>query len=218
MNAVQQCAGNVPAGIRRLIKDLTEPQLDWRAMLEMQIQSVLKDDYTFQRPSRRSWHTGCILPGLNYKQKLAISCAIDLSGSISDKQAQDFLSETKGIMTCYEDFELIVWTFDTKVYNPAIFTPDNQDDIYKYTPKGGGGTMFESNWEFMKDPKKYGFGHLFEEPIVPLKFIMFTDGLPNATWGDPNYCSTLFIIHNNQHIKAPFGTTAYYTEKSKGRK
>lgn len=215
LNAVQQCgAGNVPAGIRRLIKDLTEPQLDWRALLEMQIQSVLKDDYTFDRPSRRSWHTGCILPGLKFKQKLAISCAIDLSGSISDKQAQDFLSETKGIMTCYEDFELIVWTFDTKVYNPVIFTPDNVDDIYNYKPKGGGGTMFECNWEFMKDPIGHGYGDIFGEPITPLKFVMFTDGLPNSTWGDPNYCSTLFIVHGDRHIKAPFGTTAYYTEKA----
>mgnify|MGYP000647868222 CR=1 FL=1 len=46
-------AGNTPAGIQRLIKQLTEPKMNWRELLRQQIQSTIKSDYTFARPSRK---------------------------------------------------------------------------------------------------------------------------------------------------------------------
>ena len=49
---------------------------------------------------------------------------------------------------------------------------------------GGGGTEFDCCWNYMKD-----------EGIVPQKFVMFTDGYPWDSWGDENYCDTLFIVH-----------------------
>jgi len=41
---------------------------------------------------------------------------------------------------------------------------------------------------------------------------MFTDGEPWKSWGDENYCDTLFIINNsyNKEIVPPFGSYAYY--------
>ena len=41
--------------------DLTEPKMDWREILQQQIMSTLKSDYTWMRPSRKSWHTSAIL-------------------------------------------------------------------------------------------------------------------------------------------------------------
>ena len=109
------------------------------------------------------------------------------------------ISEVKGIMDEYQDFKLTLWTFDTKVYDVAEFTADTANDITEYIPKGGGGTSFECNWDFMKD-----------NGIEPKKFVMFTDGYPCSGWGDEDYCDTLFIIHGNNKIVAPFGETAYY--------
>jgi predicted metal-dependent peptidase len=82
-----------------------------------------------------------------------------------------------------------------------VFTPSNQDDLLDYEIQGGGGTAFEAVWEYLK-----------QEDIVPERLVMFTDGYPNATWGDENYCSTLFVVHGNKNIVAPFGQTAYYEE------
>lgn len=214
INAVNSCtnAGDVPAGVKRLIKDLTFPIMDWRALLEMHIQSQVKGDYTFAVPSRRSWTTGVILPSQTWGKKVDVSISIDTSGSMTDDMLRDFLSEVKGIMETFEDFTLTLWTFDTKVYNPKTFTPYNIDEIFSYDPQGGGGTMFECNWEFMKDPKGYGFDG-FDEPIEPNKFVMFTDGYPNRTWGDENYCDTLFVIHGTTSITAPWGLTAYYQKQ-----
>jgi predicted metal-dependent peptidase len=192
-------AGRVPAGVQRMIKDFTEPKMDWRQLLRMSIQSIVKSNYSFSRPNRKSQHCGAILPGLMNEETIDVSIAIDMSGSISNTQANDFISEVKGIMDEYVDFKLDIWCFDTDVYNYAQFTGDTAGDIVEYQVTGGGGTDFDTNFRFMKD-----------NDIQPKKFIMFTDGYPCGSWGDEDYCDTLFVIHGNDSIISPFGQTAYY--------
>lgn len=192
-------AGKVPAGVARLIKDFTEPKIDWREMLRMNIQSILKSNFSFSRPNRKSQMCGAVLPGMVNEETIDVCCAIDMSGSISDKQAKDFISEVKGIMDEYQDFKLQLWCFDTRVYNYEQFSGDNPDDIMNYQVKGGGGTDFDANYKFMKDNE-----------IEPKRFIMFTDGWPCGSWGDENYCESLFIIHGSESIVPPFGQYAYY--------
>ena len=220
INAAQAVgAGKVPAGVKRLIDAFTNPIMDWRTLLEMHIQSSIKDDYTFNRPSKRSWGIGggasVILPGSNFKDTVDVAVTIDTSGSMTDQMLRDFLSETKGIMETFDDFKLTLWTFDTQVYNPKVFTQNNIDEIMDYEPKGGGGTMFECNWEFMRDPAGAGFGDIegIGDSIEPKKFVMFTDGYPCGTWGEEDYCDTLFIVHGNTSIVAPWGMTAYYVKE-----
>jgi predicted metal-dependent peptidase len=192
-------AGRVPAGVQRMIKDFTEPKMDWRQLLRMNIQSILKSNFSFSRPNRKSQQSGAILPGMTNDETIDVSIAIDMSGSISDAMAKDFLSEVKGIMDEYVDFKLDLWCFDTRVYGYQQFTGDTADEIMSYECKGGGGTDFDVNYDFMKN-----------EGIEPKKFIMFTDGYPCGSWGDEDYCDSLFIVHGNETIVSPFGQTAYY--------
>ena len=195
-------AGGVPAGVARIIKDLTEPKMDWRSLLAMSIESSVKSDYSFMRRSRKSWGSEVLLPGMVPENTIDISVAVDMSGSISNEQARDFFSEIKAIMEMYTDFTIKLWCFDTKVYNYAEFTASNIDEIEDYEPMGGGGTDFMCNWDFMK-----------EEDIQPNRFVMFTDGYPIGSWGDEFYCDTVFIIHGPDSIKPAFGNWAYYDEK-----
>jgi predicted metal-dependent peptidase len=192
-------AGRIPAGVARMISDFTEPKMDWRQLLRMSIQSILKSNFSFSRPNRKSQHSGAILPGMMNEETIDVSIGIDMSGSISNLQAKDFLSEVKGIMDEYVDFKLDIWCFDTDVYNYAQFTGDTADEIMDYEVKGGGGTDFDVNWKYMRD-----------NDIQPKKFIMFTDGYPCGSWGEEDYCDTLFIIHGDETINAPFGQTAHY--------
>ena len=196
-------AGNVPGEIERMIKDLTEPKMNWREILQQQIQSTIKNDFTFARPSRKGWHMGAVLPGQNFDETIDICIALDMSGSISDEQARVFLSEIKGIMDQYEDYRIKLWCFDTEVYNEDEFSADDGRDITEYDIKGGGGTDFDCNWNYMK-----------EHDIQPKKFIMFTDGMPWNSWGDPDYCDTVFLIHSvyGRAPEAPFGVTTYYED------
>lgn len=200
-------AGNVPASVARMIKDLTEPKMNWREILRQQIQSTIKNDFSFMRPNRKGWHMGAILPGTNFDETIDIAVSIDMSGSISNDQAKDFLSEIKGIMQEYKDFKIKLWCFDTQVYNEADFDGYSADEFDNYEVAGGGGTDFTANWEYMK-----------ERDIIPKKFIMFTDGYPFGSWGDENYCDTVFIIHGNNTIVPPFGEYAYYDEENNGSK
>jgi predicted metal-dependent peptidase len=202
MQAAQAAgAGNTPASVQRMIKELTEPKMNWREILRQQIQSTIKNDYSFMRPNRKGWHMSAILPGTQFQETIDICVSIDMSGSIGDEQAKDFLTEIKGIMEEYKDFKIKVWCFDTKVYNEADFDGYTMDEFDDYEVMGGGGTEFDANWEYMK-----------EHDINPKKFIMFTDGYPWSSWGDETYCDTIFIIHGNNTIVPPWGEYAYYEE------
>ena len=193
-------AGKVPAGIMRMIKDLTEPKMNWREVLQMNIQSIIRNDYSFQRPNRKSQHCGAILPGMKNDQTVDVAIGIDMSGSIGEEDATIFLTEVKGIMDQYEDYAIDIWCFDTAIYNHKRYTHDDGDALLSYEPQGGGGTDFEVNWEHMKD-----------NDLVPKKFIMFTDGYPCGGWGDEDYCDTLFIVKGSNN-EAPFGQTVLYDQ------
>ena len=133
MSAAQAAgAGNVPGEIERMIKQLTEPKMNWRDILRQQIQATIKNDYTFSRPSRKGWHTGVVLPGMNFDQQIDAAIGIDMSGSIGDDQAKIFLSEVKGIMDEFKEYNLKIWCFDTKVYNEQDFTSVDGEDISNY--------------------------------------------------------------------------------------
>ena len=192
-------AGNTPAGIQRLIKEMTEPKMNWRELLRQQIQSTIRSDYTFARPSRKGWHSGAILPGMNFADTIDICISLDMSGSIGNEQAADFLGEIQGIMDEFKEYNIKLWCFDTKVYNEQDFSADSPDSLSEYNIMGGGGTDFDANWIYMK-----------ENDIQPKKFIMFTDMYPWESWGDPDYCDTIFINHGRPGFEAPFGITAEY--------
>lgn len=196
-------AGNLPSGVKRLIKDLTKPVVNWRELLQQQIQSTVKDDFSWMRPNRRSWHMDAVMPGMKPGTQIDVCIAIDTSGSIGEADIKAFLSEIKGIMEAYDEYKIQVWSFDTEIYNHQTFSSENLEDIGHYEPQGGGGTDFMANWEYMK-----------ENNIEPKKFIMFTDGMPYSSWGDPDYCDTVFIIKGNQDAEPPFGVWAIY-EKAK---
>ena len=196
-------AGKTPAGIQRLIKDLTEPKMNWRELIRMNIQSIIRNDYSFSRPSRKGQMSGAVLPGMKNDETIDVAIAIDMSGSIGQEDATVFLSEVKGIMDQYQDYAIDLWCFDTEIYNHQRITHDNGDDLLSYEPKGGGGTDFMANYEYMKD-----IG------LQPKKFIMFTDGYPFGEWGDENYCDALFIVKGNTTAEAPFGQTVIYEKEA----
>jgi predicted metal-dependent peptidase len=194
-------AGNLPAGVKRLIKDLTEPQMNWRELLRMQLESTIKSDYTWMRASRKGWHMDAIMPGQARDPMIDIAVALDASGSISEKMLKDFLSEIQGIMDSFPAYKIHVITFDTEAYNPAQYDSDNLDDICDYEVKGGGGTDFDCVYQYLKDNE-----------IEPKRLVMFTDGYPFGSWGDENYTETVFILHGTTSIVPPWGQYAYYDD------
>jgi predicted metal-dependent peptidase len=196
-------AGNIPAGVKRMIQDLTDPKMNWRELLRMQLESTIKSDYTWMKASRRGWHMDAVMPGMRNTEAIDIAIAIDMSGSISDAQGRDFLSEVRGIMDAFDSYRIHLFTFDTQVYNPQDFNSDNLDSILEYDLQGGGGTDFDAI-----------FHHLKEGQIEPKRLVVFTDGYPFGSWGDEHYCDTVWIIHGDRNPNPPFGTWALYEEQA----
>jgi len=194
-------AGNIPAGVMRLIKDLTEPQMNWRELLRMNLESTIKSDFTWMRASRRGWHMDAIMPGMKNDEMIDIAIAIDTSGSIGEKMLKDFLGEIQGIMDSFPAYKIHVISFDTDVYNPAQYDSDNLDSICEYEPAGGGGTDFDAIYRYLKD-----------EDITPRRLVVFTDGYPYGSWGDEEYCDATWILHGTTTIVPPWGSYAYYEE------
>jgi len=203
MSAAQTAgAGNVPAGVKRMLRELTEPKMNWRDLLDVQIKSTIKSDFSWMKPNRKAWHTGVMLPGMMPDDTIDIVIGIDVSGSISEDMVRDFLSEIKGIMDAYTTFNIKVFCFDTDIYSVKDFTADNLFEINEYEIVGGGGTSFEAVYEYLK-----------ENAIEPKKLVKFTDGYPWGSWGDEQYCDVCWIIHTHNLEGAPtppFGAHAYY--------
>jgi predicted metal-dependent peptidase len=178
--------------------------MPWRELIQTNLTSAVKSDYSWMRPSRRGWHMDAIMPGMNPGEEIDVTVMIDMSGSISSKQGMQFLSEVAGMMEMFDGFRIRVACFDTKVYNMQEFTSENLDTVDEYQLHGGGGTDFDCIFDFLK-----------EEAIVPERLIVFTDGYPFGSWGDADYCDTTWIIHGDPNPNPPFGAFAIYDDHRK---
>lgn len=203
LDAAQQAGmDKVPGAIRELIKEFTEPQINWRELIRQTVQSMVKADYTWMRPNKKMWGTGIYLPGSNYDDTVDLGVAVDISGSINTAIFRNIFSEINGIMDQFRGFRIKVWSFDTSVTEPHDYTEENREELLNYPLRPGGGTDFMCNWTWMR-----------ENQIEPKKLIVITDGYPFGDWGIDGYCDTVFIIHGSNDIKPPFGSWAYYNPK-----
>ena len=200
--AASDGAGNLPAGVKRIIQDMTAPKMNWRELIRMQLESTIKSDYTWLRSSRRGWHMDAVMPGMKLDPMIDIAISIDASGSMGEAILKDVLGEVAGIIEQFPNYRIHVVSFDTEVYNPQQFDSENLDDITEYEVMGGGGTDFDCVFNYFK-----------ANEIEPKRHIMFTDGYPCGSWGDEQYCDTVFIMHGTTTIVPPFGQFAYYEEE-----
>ena len=201
--AASDGAGNLPAGVKRILQDLTAPKMSWRELLRMQLESTLKSDYTWMRAGRKGWHMDAIMPGQKPDELIDIAVMIDASGSIDPNMLRDFISETQGIMEQFQSYKIHVGTFDTRVYNAVQYDSENLDSMTDYEVEGGGGTDFDCIFEYLK-----------EEQIEPKRLVVFTDGYPFGSWGDENYADTVWILHGTTTIVPPWGQWAYYEKET----
>ncbi|MGD8842959.1 MAG: VWA-like domain-containing protein [Gammaproteobacteria bacterium] len=147
--AAQQAmqAGKLGANMARLVEHLLQPQLPWRMLLARYMTAVARDDYSYQRPSRREG--AAILPALKSAQ-VDVVVVLDTSGSINDTEMREFLSEIdaiKGQMRA----RLTLHACDAQLceHGPWIFEPWEEfslpDNLH-----GRGGTRFTPPFEWLQ--------------------------------------------------------------------
>jgi len=197
----KEAGHGVPGNVERMIQDITEPKMPWRELIQANLLSTIRTDYSFMRPSRRGWHADAIMPGTAPGEEVDITVALDTSGSIGNEEIKIFLGEIQGIMDAFSGYKIKVFCFDTGVHAPAEYTSENLESITEYVPAGGGGTDFTCIFEYLK-----------EEGQTPNRLIVFTDMMPFGSWGDPDYCDTTWIGVGAyaKTVTPPWGAWAYY--------
>ncbi|WP_456404033.1 vWA domain-containing protein [Thiolapillus sp.] len=149
--AAQQAirAGKMDGAMARMIDHLLQPRLPWRMLLARYMTSAARDDYSYMRQSRRS-QGNAILPALHSSQ-IDVVVAVDTSGSIRDREIQEFLSEIsalKGQMRA----RVTLIPCDARIAEgaPWVFEPwealSLQTDIH-----GGGGTDFRPVFDWVDE-------------------------------------------------------------------
>jgi predicted metal-dependent peptidase len=95
--AAQQAmqAGRMSGIMKRLVEELLQPRLPWRMLLARYLSAQARDDYSYTRPSTRRGEPA-IFPSLKSSQLNAV-VALDVSGSVTDKELQECLSEINAI-------------------------------------------------------------------------------------------------------------------------
>jgi len=181
--AAQQAAraGRLSESWLRALDHLIQPQLPWRALLARFLSSVARDDYSFQRPSRREGHahsTGsgqAILPRLA-SSSIEVVVALDTSGSIGEAELAEFASEVdalKGQVRARVTLHACDQVLDPR--GPWVFE-DWEPVVLPEQLKGGGGTRFTPVFEWIE-----------RERLRPDLLIYFTDGEGEFPAREPGY-------------------------------
>jgi len=135
-----QMVGKNSAGIDRLFGKLHESKINWKEMLRRFILSYIPFDYSYAKPNKKSVSAGFYMPDY-IKEKIEVAIAIDVSGSIGQKEIEEFLSEIIGMAKAYKDkIKMTLYTHDTEVTNKFVIENGNIDKIKKLNIRGGGGT------------------------------------------------------------------------------
>lgn len=188
--AAQQAkqAGKLGAAMMRLVDHLLQPQLPWRMLLARYMTAVARDDYSYQRPSRREGDA--ILPTLKSAQ-ISVAVVLDTSGSINDTEMQEFISEIDAIKGQLRA-RLILHACDAAlckngpwVYEPwEVFTLP--EGIY-----GRGGTRFTPVFEWLE--------RIEQKPDL---LVYFTDAQGEFPKTEPNY-PVLWLVKGRASV--PWG-------------
>ena len=191
--------GILPLFAKRMLKELKEPQTDWRTILSDFIQEDVCD-YSFSPPDKRFDDSPFFLPDFNGTE-ISVSdilFMIDTSSSMSDEMITAAYSEVKGAIDQF-DGKLRGWLgfFDAAVIEPKPF--ENEDEFKIIYPSGGGGTDFQIIFEYVM---------IRMCDALPKCIIILTDGyapFPNVSvsGGIP----VLWLL-NNDNVKPPWGKTA----------
>lgn len=154
-------AGKLSAGLQRFVDSAMKPKIDWRECLRRFIYARAKTEYSWARPKRRFLAEDLYLPSLGGEKMGKILIAVDCSGSIGQKELNEFAAEMASIKNDVRPEAIDVLYFDSRVCHHDHF---EQDEDLVVEPHGGGGTAFSPI-----------FAYTEEHDIDPVCCVVLTD-------------------------------------------
>ncbi|RMG57233.1 MAG: hypothetical protein D6717_05165 [Gammaproteobacteria bacterium] len=140
--AAQQAmqAGKMGGELARLVDELLQPKLPWRMLLARYMTATARDDYSYTRPSTRRGEPA-IYPSLR-SAEINVLVALDTSGSVSDREIAEFISEINAIKSTMRA-RILLTACDSRMApgSPWVFEPWEELKLPE-SFQGGGGTSF----------------------------------------------------------------------------
>ena len=179
--------GNMSASMERMLGEMLEPVVDWRQKLFAYITNDLPVDYSMRMPSRRFLATSVYTPTV-IKENLELIVGVDISGSISDDEYKEFMSEVLGIANSYRQVKMrvIAWACHVDERDDIQVTNDTQDQLMANKFYGGGGTELSCLTRYMEQ-KEYKSRLL----------VILTDGYIEHDPKLPEGTDCLFVLSRN---------------------
>lgn len=187
--------GKLPGGLDRIFKQLTEPQIPWRSVLQNFVNHFSQDDFSWSRPNRHYIHKGLILPSAHAEAMGLFIAAIDTSGSVNEEQLTQMISELQAIRNSYE-MDLKIIACDAKVHEVHDIPRHGFFDPKKLKLSGNGGTDFRPVFDYIK-----------ENRLRPTASIYMTDGYGSYPDKAPPF-PTLWVM-TKEHSKPPYGRSVF---------
>lgn len=180
--------GKLSANMARLVDEVLKPKVDWREVLRRFVQRAKNDQRTFARPNRRFLSQGLYMPTVSGEVLGELVFAVDMSGSISDNEKDQFSAECRMV---FEDgrpekLHLIFFSHEVCAHDTI-----GRDDDFVFNARGGGGTAFSPVFE-----------HIKEQNIEPAGIVFLTD-LYCHDFGEAPDCPVLWVSTGRD--SAPFG-------------
>ena len=156
-------AGKLSGALANLVATLLHPKLSWRALLARYMVARAREDYDYTRPARREG--AAILPRLHSRQ-IDVAIVLDISGSISETEIQEFLSELDALKAQVRA-RVTLFACDTELAPdaPWVFEAWEELKLPQQWPRGGG-TRFTAP-----------FAWYAQRPMTPDLLVYFTDAL-----------------------------------------
>ncbi len=148
--AAQQAmqAGKLGDDMARLVDFLLQPELPWRNLLAHFMTQTARDDYSYTRPSSRRGDPA-IYPSLRSAQ-INIYVAVDTSGSISESEIEEFVSEIDAIKSLIRA-RITLLVCDAELASDCPWVFESWDEfILPRKIMGGGGTRFTPVFDWVE--------------------------------------------------------------------
>jgi predicted metal-dependent peptidase len=112
--------GDLPGFIQEFLATLNKPTITWKDHLRSAAQSAFKGRYSWNKPARRSAAMGVRFQSRKPTPKGAV-VMLDTSGSISERELNQFLSECAGILKTSGAPWIHIYFHDTECYYDEHF-------------------------------------------------------------------------------------------------
>jgi len=187
--------GKLSAALARLCDAAIAAQISWRAVLAQYLSMSGRDDYSWQRPSRRSGDAAVnqaevMWPSLR-SHSGDIYVALDTSGSVSESDMAGFLAELNAIKAASK-VRVTLFACDMQLAPQAPWVYEVWEPLQlPHSISGGGGTSFTPVFDWISQSGQ-----------KPDSLIYFTDAVGTFPKHAPEY-PVMWLVKGKASV--PFG-------------